>query len=60
MKTSKKHFSKSVQLFTANLLSSVIAVGVLASSAVAADYNLKFQSSDNAGNPQLYDSSGMG
>ncbi|EPJ49651.1 MAG: TRAP dicarboxylate family transporter, DctP subunit [Osedax symbiont Rs2] len=51
MKTSKKRFSKSVQLFTANLFSSVIALGVLASSAVAADYNLKFQSSDNAGNP---------
>lgn len=51
MKITKKTFMKSAQACAKGMAGSLLGLGLLAGAAQAADYNLKFQSSDNAGNP---------
>ncbi|MEH6580263.1 MAG: TRAP transporter substrate-binding protein, partial [Amphritea sp.] len=51
MKIIKTNVVKSARTFGKCLIGSLLGLGLLAGAAQAADYNLKFQSSDNAGNP---------
>jgi TRAP-type mannitol/chloroaromatic compound transport system substrate-binding protein len=50
MKISKTKLTKPMKFLSASLLGPLVAVAALSGSAFAAEYNLKFQSSDNAGN----------
>ena len=50
MKTNKSKLSKTATVISKTVIGSLAGISLMTSAAFAAEFNLKFQSSDNAGN----------